>query len=367
MHLQTLQLTNFKNYESIQLDLSPTLNCFVGQNGMGKTNLLDAIYYLCMCKSHFGLTDRHLMKRGETFFRLDGGFRLNEKLETVVCKVIPRKKKTFERNKAPYATLSGHIGFFPVVMIAPDDTLMLTEGSEERRRFLDNTICQLDKVYLKHLILYNKLLSQRNKTLKRFVEERQFDATLLDTYDQQMIPPAVYINKARQNIIKQFLPLFNALYATISKEQETVNCTYASKLTEADFKVLLVESREKDRILQRTTMGIHRDDLVFKINDLPVKRLASQGQRKSYLLALKLAQYELLRQEKKQAPILLLDDIFDKLDGQRVQQLLGLLIQQKGFGQIFITDTHDHRVEQIIQQFGTDYKRFKIKNGSVKI
>ncbi len=333
---------------------------------MGKTNILDAIYYLCMCKSHFGLTDRYVMKKGETFFRLDGGFVKKDKLQKVVCKVIPRKKKVFECNKVPYAKLSEHIGLLPVVMIAPDDVQMITEGSEERRRFLDNTICQLDADYLKNLIEYNKLLSQRNKLLKQFAEQRYFDATLLDIYDQQMLKPAAYIVKKRQSTVETFLPIFQSYYATISNHQESVNCVFLSKLIETDFATLLTEQREKDKILQRSTVGIHKDDLAFTINELPLKRFASQGQRKSYLLALKLAQYELMRQQKGQTPILLLDDIFDKLDGNRVQQLLSLLIEQKGFGQIFITDTHDSRVEEIVQQFDTDYKKFRVENGSIK-
>lgn len=367
LHLQTLKLTNFKNYEAQTLQLSAKLNTFVGKNGMGKTNLLDAIYYLCMCKSHFGINDRFVVRHGASFFRLEGIFLKNEKKETIVGKVIPRKRKEVERNKLVYKRLADHIGFIPVVMIAPDDTQLAKEGSEERRRFLDNTICQMDAIYLQKLIKYNKILAQRNKLLKQFGEASVFDPLLIESYDQQLTEPATYICKKRQEIAKLFVPIFKQYYGVISGHQEEVSCIYQSKLIDTDFKTLLRQQREKDRILQRTTIGIHRDDLIFSINGFSAKRLASQGQLKSFILALKLAQYELLRQQKGVTPLLLLDDIFDKLDASRVEHLLELLIEQKEFGQVFITDTHKDRIMKIVTGFGTDFRQFEIEAGSIKL
>jgi len=368
LYLQALKLTNFKNYENQTLLLSEHLNCFVGKNGMGKTNILDAIYYLCMTKSHFKSSDRNIVRHSEDFFRLEANFFSESdntpKTSKLIVKVQPRKRKEFELNKVVYERLSEHIGQFPVVMIAPDDTLMAMEGSEERRRFLDNTLCQLDTAYLTNLMHYNKVLSQRNKTLKQFAETRTFDELLIKTYDRQLLAAANYIHQKRTDLMAVFIPIFKNYYAQISGEQEVVACEYASKLNKEKFEVLLNENLEKDRILQRTTVGVHKDDLKFIFNNIAVKQFASQGQLKSYILALKLAQYELLRQEKGAAPILLLDDIFDKLDASRVQQLLQLLIQKKEFGQIFITDTHEERVANIVSKFEMDFKKFIIESGT---
>jgi DNA replication and repair protein RecF len=343
----------------------------VGQNGMGKTNLLDAIYYMCMCKSHFKTSDKHITKHEASFFRLEANFVSGNTKETlrvdkIIAKVQARKIKEFECNKAVYERLSDHIGRFPVVMIAPDDTLMAMEGSEERRRFLDNTLCQLDNQYLTYLMHYNKVLSQRNKLLKQFAETRTFDKILVQSYDAQLLPSANYIHQKRQEWMVDFEPIFVDYYNQISGEREAVKCIYQSKLSETDFESLLSETLEKDRILQRTTMGVHKDDLKFVFNDVPVKQFASQGQLKSYILALKLAQYELLRQEKEIAPILLLDDIFDKLDESRVQHLLELLIQKKEFGQVFITDTHENRVTEIIEKFEVNFGKFIVRNGEIE-
>jgi DNA replication and repair protein RecF len=342
----------------------------VGQNGMGKTNLLDAIYYVCMCKSHFKTTDKHITKHEADFFRLEANFVSGDTKETlrvnkIIAKVQALKRKEFQSNKAVYDKLSDHIGRFPVVMIAPDDTLLAIEGSEERRRFLDNTLCQLDNQYLTHLVYYNKVLSQRNKLLKQFAETRTFDKILIKSYDVQLLPSANYIHQKREEWMTNFEPIFVDYYNQISGEQEAVKCIYQSKLSEMDFEKLLNENLVRDRILQRTTTGIHKDDLKFVFNDVPVKQFASQGQLKSYILALKLAQYELLRQEKDIAPILLLDDIFDKLDESRVQHLLELLIQKKEFGQVFITDTHENRVTEIIEKFGVSFGKFIVKNGEI--
>lgn len=363
MEITQLILTNFKNYEKESFQFSPQINCLVGRNGMGKTNLLDSIYYLCMGKSYFVPNDRYLSLHDTDFFRLEGHFQRETKSEKIVAKVIPQKKKELERNDIAYAKLSEHIGFLPVVIIIPDDTLLATEGSEARRRFLDNTICQLDPLYLKHLIQYQKVLRQRNAALKQMGESGRFQESLLEVYDLQLQAPGLYINQKRENFVEDFNPILAEMYQTISGGAERANCRYRSPLQkEPDLLELLRRHREKDRVLHRTTTGPHRDDLVFNLDDLPLKRYASQGQLKSYILALKLAQYELIKQNKNQRPLLLLDDIFDKLDHHRVDQLLALLLNGD-FGQIFITDTDQKRVSQMIESKDCNYREFLITKG----
>ncbi len=363
MFLQSLKLTQFKNYENQQLELSPQLNCFVGKNGMGKTNLLDAIYYLCMCKSALAMPDSNLVLHNKDFFRLEGLFFKAEKKYKIVGKVVPRKKKEIECNAIPYKRLIEHIGFLPVVMIVPDDTRLATEGSEDRRRFLDNTLSQIDSAYLTALVQYNRLLKQRNAALKQMGAQRNYDPALLRTYDQQMEAPAGLIYQKRKDFQFLLLPLLQEYYSVISNAQESVSCSYKSQLHDTSFADLLQEVGEKDRILQRTTAGVHRDDLLFKIGDYPLKKYASQGQLKSFVLALKLAQYEVLRKEKKEQPILLLDDIFDKLDRSRVKHLVSLLLE-RDFGQVFITDTHEDRLGTILSEFALDYCTFVVNEGS---
>lgn len=363
MEITQLILTNFKNYEKESFDFSPQINCLVGRNGMGKTNLLDAIYYLCMGKSYFVPQDRYLSLHGTDFFRLEGNFRREGKTEKIVAKVIPKKKKELERNNVAYGKLSEHVGFLPVVIIIPDDTLLATEGSEARRRFLDNTISQLDPVYLKHLIQYQKILRQRNAALKQMAESGRFQESLLEVYDLQLQGPGVYIHEKRDSFVEAFNPILADVYRTISGGAETAGCRYRSPLhKEPDLMELLRNHREKDRILHRTTSGPHRDDLVFKLDEYPLKRYASQGQLKSFILALKLAQYELIKQHKGQRPLLLLDDIFDKLDHHRVDQLLALLLEGD-FGQVFITDTDQKRVSQMIEARETNFREFLITKG----
>ena len=316
MHLEKLILTHFKNYASQSVTFSEGINCFVGLNGMGKTNLLDAIYYLCMCKSYFLSSDMDVIqltsekdvsgaiepvKRAD-FMRLEGHFQKNNRREKIVAKVQPRKKKMIEKNDVLYAGLSDHIGFLPVVMFAPDDTLLAKEGSEERRRFVDTALSQIDNQYLTNLIFYNKILEQRNALLKKKDENganvfARNEATegVLDVYDQQMNDPAQYIFEKRRAFIDIFTPVFNTIYKKISGEGEAVKIIYNSSLVGDSLTNLIKKSREKDRILQRTTVGIHKDDLMFEIDDKPLKRFGSQGQLKSFVISLKLAQYEILR------------------------------------------------------------------------
>lgn len=362
LHLTQLKLTNFKNYEWQEIACSPHINCFLGLNGMGKTNLLDAVYYACMTRSHTGVTDVHIARHEADFFRIEAHFQTDGKSEKVVAKVIPRKSKVFEYNELAYSKLSDHIGAFPVVMMAPGDTEMVTDGSEVRRRFLDNTLSQIDQGYLSALLLYNKVLQQRNAALKQFAEQRQFNAALLEVYNAQLIAPGTLIADKRRAFADTFREVLQQVYATISGGHEVVDSQYESKLNDRPLAALLAEATEKDRMLQRTTVGIHRDDLALTLDGRSVKQFASQGQLKSLALALKLTQYETLRREKNMRPLLLLDDIFDKLDKNRVQQLLELLLQQS-FGQIFITDTDEQRVREILSKLDTPFHIYHVEEG----
>jgi DNA replication and repair protein RecF len=366
LEIQTIKLLQFKNYKEESLRFSLPLICILGLNGMGKTNLLEAIYYLCMCKSSRNLTDRRLVGHEESFFRLEGVFqREGGKKETVVAKVAPGQKKEFERNGAPYERLSDHVGRFPVVFISPDDSSLIVEGSEERRRYLDNTLSQLDPDYLQALILYNRVLRQRNALLKQFQKTGKFEGALLDTYDIQMEQPARYVFEKRTAFTKELRPVFQKYYQAISSGEEKVSCTYRSALQEDDLLQLLRQSREKDRVLGRTTEGIHRDDLVLKLEGLTARRLASQGQLKSFVLALRMAQFSLLKKTKEVTPVLLLDDIFDKLDEQRVRQLLDLL-SRPPFGQVFVTDAYKHRLPDLLGRLEMEAEFFIVHHGKVK-
>lgn len=371
MHLSSLKLTNFKNYESGAFDLSPRLNCFTGLNGVGKTNVLDAVHFLCLCKSHTGLNDKHLVRHGESFFRLEGIFQKTtnnrqpatgnqQPVTNIVAKYPLGQRKEIERDGVPFTRLTDYIGQFPVVMIAPDDVTLVQDGSEDRRRFLDSTLSQISPGYLQNLLTYNALLKQRNALLKKFTEEKTFDAALLEGIDRQMPAPAQVIYEQRRRFTARFQPLFQEFYAAISAGREAVEVRYESDMEAGSLADLLQKNLDKDCFLQRTAAGPHRDDLALFMDGQPVKKFASQGQLKSFLLALRLAQYDLLRLEKGFAPILLLDDIFDKLDEQRVRQLVGLLIG-RDFGQILVTDTHRDRLEAIIASFTGDYKIFEIE------
>ena len=366
MYLSSLKLVHFKNYESQAFSLSPRLNCFTGLNGMGKTNVLDAVHFLCLCKNHTGLNDKHLVQHGAAFFRLEGEFVTADGAAPNTTKIVAKyplnQRKEMVRDGVPFVRLTDYIGLLPVVMIAPDDVALVQGGSEERRRFLDATLSQVSPGYLQNLLLYNALLKQRNALLKRFAEERSFDATLLESIDRQMPAPAQVLYNSRRRFVAEFQPLFQEFYAAISGGHESVDVVYDTDGTESDWSALWQRSLEKDRILQRTTAGPQRDDLSLMMDGQVVKKFASQGQLKSFLLALRLGQYELLRREKGFAPILLLDDIFDKLDELRVRQLLGLLIA-RDFGQVFITDTHRHRIESIVASHTGDYKVFSVENG----
>jgi len=369
MHLTSLILTQFKNYEFQRLALSPRLNCFVGANGAGKTNLLEAVYYLCMGKSYSNSPDQYAVRHGDDGSRLEGLFGFDEEATSekdhIVIKIQKRKRKVIERNGTAYERLTEHVGRYPVVIIVPDDSRLVLEGSEIRRRLLDNSLSQTDPVYLRHLVAYNRLLANRNAQLKE-LDGRQDTSGLLDIYDQQMVAPVAYMLEKRQAFIGPFTELLTEAYAAISGERESVSITYKSQLHDVPWLDLMAERREKDRVLQRTTAGIHRDDLVFTQDGHPLRRVASQGQLKSFVLSLKLAQYHLLERGTQRPPILLLDDIFDKLDSDRVRQLLELVLSS-AFGQVFITDTDPERVTALIA--GKDenaWKRFLVSDGKIE-
>lgn len=360
MFLSRLKLTQFKNYSAQEFEFSPRLNCLTGLNGVGKTNVLDAIHFLCLCRNHTGLNDRNLVLHEAGFFRLEGRFEAEGKPVKITAKYESGKRKEFARNGKTYERLSQYIGQYPVVMIAPDDVALVQEGSEDRRRFLDTTLSQISAEYLQQLLIYNALLKQRNALLRQFAEQRYFDDTLLESIDRQMPAPAALIVAERQRFVERFQPIFRQYYESISGGKEQVDALYETDLQESGLDELLKQTLEKDRILQRTTRGPHRDDLELLMNGQALKKFASQGQLKSYLLALRLAQYEVLRIEKNTAPILLLDDIFDKLDARRVSQLIALLIE-KDFGQIFITDTQRERMEAVIAPLRASCKLFEIE------
>ncbi|MBK6950398.1 MAG: DNA replication and repair protein RecF [Haliscomenobacter sp.] len=366
MFLNRLLLTQFKNYAFQDISLSPGFNCLFGHNGMGKTNLLDAVYFLCMTKSHFGLPDSSVIQWESEFMRLEGHFILQEKAEKIVAKVAPKKVKTLERQGVPYERLSDHIGLLPIVFIAPDDTELLTEGSETRRRFMDNTLSQLNPVYLRELLLYNRILLQRNALLRQMAESHKKNTALLDVYSEQLIKPGQYVFEQRKAFAAQFSEIFLDFYRIISNQAESAGIRYQSALSDHAFGGLLQQNLDKDLALQRTSAGIHRDDLECLIEGMPVKKFASQGQRKSYLIALKLAQYELLRTSKGVSPILLLDDLFDKLDPQRTAQLLELL-GGESFGQIFITDTQAARVSTLLPSLSKSYRLFEVQKGGIQL
>lgn len=364
MYIKELKLTQFKNFKESSLSFSPGINSFIGLNGSGKTNLLDSIYYLCMTKSYFNVTDRQVIKHEERFYRIDSHLDMEAKALNLVIKYQSGQKKIVEKNRIPYEKLAEHIGVLPIVMVAPDDVKLIQESGETRRKFVDNALCQEDSIYLGHLMTYNKVIKQRNATLKKLRQSNQLDKTLIGIYDDQLVEPANYIHQKRKAFLEAFLPVFKGVYLVISGGNEPVDITYKSQLNEVDYKELLDSTFEKDYYLEYTSTGIQRDDLVFKFGDKPLKKFASQGQRKSFLISLKLAQYEFLRRRKEIKPLLLLDDIFDKLDAERVARVINLL-QENTFGQVFITDTDEARITNIVKELAKPHKEFIVNQGQI--
>ena len=359
MYLQKLSLVNFKNLESQSFDFQQKINCFVGNNGVGKTNILDAIYYLSFAKSYFNSVAVQNIRHGEAFFMIEGDYILNDRNEKIVCSLKKGQKKVLKRNGKSYEKFSEHIGQLPLVIISPADRDLVTEGSDTRRKFIDGVISQQNKNYLKDLLSYNKVLSQRNALLKYFAANRTFDALNLEVYNEQLSEYGARIFEVRKRFLEKFIPIFNEKYQIISDDKETVNLVYKSQLNDFSMKDLLQQSLEKDKMLQYTSSGIHKDDLSFEIGNYSIKKFGSQGQQKSYLIALKFAQFEFIKQQSNVVPILLLDDIFDKLDESRVLQIINL-VDNDEFGQIFITDTHSERTENIVKQSNKPYQIFKL-------
>ncbi len=364
MYLKSLSLINFKNYQEAELYFSATINCFTGNNGAGKTNLLDAIHYLSLCKSYFNSIDSQQILNEADFFMLQGNFDKHERVELVSCAVKRNQKKQFRRNKKEYDRLADHIGLFPVVMITPYDISLILEGSEERRRFIDNALSQTDSQYLDQLITYNKALANRNSLLKAFRQSGHPDEDLLEIFSEKLIQLGAELYKKRQLFMEIFMPLFVNHYLFITEQAEQVSLTYISQLHVYDYTSGMLFSNQRDRLTERTNFGIHKDDLEFKIGLLPLKKFASQGQQKSFLIALKLAHYSYLKLKTGIKPILLLDDIFDKLDDRRIRQLMQMVVQDE-FGQIFVTDTNKDRVEKVFKEINREVNIISVDAGSI--
>lgn len=345
LQLDSISLVQFKNYDQASFTFGDRIVGIAGKNGVGKTNLLDAIYYGCFTKSYFARSDGQNVLRGAAGFRIEAHFTLQGEPLKVVCILRETGKKEFLVNEEPYEKLARHIGRLPCVIIAPDDIQIITGGSEERRRFLDVLLSQLDATYLQQLIDYNRVLQQRNSFLKAMAEKRSSDTSLLDVYDEQLSRSGSYVYEQRKNFLRDFIPAVQQCYRRIAGAEEQVAIAYESQLLQYSFSDLFFRSREKDILLQRTTGGIHKDDLDIRLQQQSFKQLASQGQRKSLLFALKLAEFEALKAAKGFAPLLLLDDVFEKLDEQRMHNLLGQVCVENE-GQLFITDTHQERIQQ---------------------
>lgn len=361
MILKKISLFNYKNFSEISFDLNAKINCFVGKNGVGKTNVLDAIYHLANGKSYFNPLASQNIKHNEDFYVIEGEFEKSDRHEQIICSLKRNHKKILKRNGKVYDKFSDHIGLIPIVMISPSDSNLIIEGSETRRKFMDNVISQLNNSYLQNLIKYQKIIVQRNALLKYFAVNRVFETATLSVYDEQLDILGTEIFKIRTQFISDFLPIFNQHYSNISDSAEKVSLRYESTLQHTDLLSHLSQVINKDRILQYTSVGIHKDDLQFEIDHYAIKKFGSQGQQKTFLIALKLAQFEFLKQKSGVKPILLFDDIFDKLDEDRVQKIISM-VNDDTFGQIFMTDTHSERTENIVKQTLQSYDLYLLEN-----
>lgn len=361
MVLKQLSILNYKNVVHAEVVFSPKINCFFGKNGMGKTNFLDAIYYLSFCKSHLNTPDSLIIRNNQEMCVLQGVYDCDGRTEELFCGIRHKQKKQFKRNKKEYKRLSEHIGLLPLVMISPADTELIQGGSEERRRFLDLIISQQDKNYLHALVQYNKTLLQRNMLLK----EQTRDASLFDVLEMQLALHGEQIFLKRKQLIERLIPLFNQIHQQICHSAESVNLEYISQLTDASLDEKLRMNRERDGLIGYTTVGIHKDELEMKLDRALIRHVGSQGQQKTYLIALKLAQYSLLVQHGATTPLLLLDDIFDKLDAERVAQIIRLVGEEQ-FGQIFITDTNRKYLDKILEAMNPYFAMFEVEQGYIK-
>jgi DNA replication and repair protein RecF len=366
MYLKKLTLTNFKNYELEELEFSPKINCFVGNNGVGKTNILDAIHYLSLTKSFFNSVDGISIKHGEEYFIIQGVFSRGEEEDSIYCAFQRSKQKLLKRNGKEYQKLSDHVGRYPVVMISPADSSLIVEGSEERRKFLNKIVSQYSAEYLDSVLRYGKALQQRNKLLKDQNSSGKPDSDMVSIWDDQLVRHGEFIYSERSTLVEELIPVFQEYYEKISGGKERVKLSYNSHLEGADFRDALANALPKDRILEYTTIGVHKDDLLLEMDGFPVKALGSQGQPKSYLVALKLSKFEYIQRKAGFPPILLLDDIFDKFDADRVEQIIKLVGNHR-FGQIFITDTHQSRLQEILSSHDIDFRLFRISDGKIEV
>lgn len=364
MQIKELQIVQFKNYQEAEISFYEGVNCFVGPNGSGKTNVLDAIYYLSMCRSYLNPIDSQNILFDQPFFMLQSLWIKDHQEVDIYCGVKKGHKKIFKRNKAEYEKLAEHIGAFPVVMISPYDRNLITEGSEFRRKWIDGIISQFDRRYLDDLMRYNRVLDQRNALLKNNVKNGFFDRESFEVWDVQLVEIGERIAMKRQEFLLDFIPIFQQYYSELGAEAESVYLIYKSQITEGGFLNLLNQATERDRYMGYTSVGIHKDDLIFELNGHPIKKFGSQGQQKSYLIALRLAQYEWLKRNLNQNPILLLDDIFDKLDNSRVGKLMQM-VSDHAFGQVIVTDTDELRVKTIFDGIGEPFRLFRVETGKI--
>ena len=360
MYLEKISLLNFKNIAQEELSFCPGINCLVGDNGAGKTNVVDAVYYLSMCKSSLQMTDGQSIRHGADFFLVEGRYSSDaRRREQVVCSFSRKGGKVLKRNGKEYDRLADHVGLIPAVIVSPADSALISDAADERRRYLNTFISQLDRAYLTALMRYNAVLAERNRLLKM-----QPDETMLAIYDRQLVEHGNRIHARRREFAARLQPLVAEYYRRLSDDREQVELLYRSELNERPFEEVLRDARQKDLVNEFTTAGIHRDDLTLRIGGYPLRKYGSQGQQKSFLIALKLAQYAIVAAEKGERPILLLDDLFDKLDAGRVEQLIRL-VADDAFGQIFITDCNPTRLRTILDRAGGSYTLFTVSNGTI--
>jgi len=360
MRIDSLSILNYKNICEAELTFSPKINCFIGNNGMGKTNILDAVYFLSFCKSFSNAIDSQNIQHEADFFMLNGKYTVNDSAEEIYCGMKRKQKKQFKRNKKEYERLADHIGLLPLVIVSPDDAFLISEGSDERRKFVDGVLSQFNHNYLHQLIQYNNALRQRNALLK---VEQKIDVSLFEIWEEQMVIYGTYIYEQRKDFLNKFVPIFRDIYHRISGGHEEINLLYQSQYENGNIKDRMVQTRERDLMLGYSTQGIHKDELEMQLDGFPIKRVGSQGQNKTYLVSLKLAQHFFLQQAYKFPPILLLDDIFDKLDSNRVERILQM-VSGENFGQIFITDTNREHLDSILSTLNQDTRIFSVSNGN---
>lgn len=366
MYLKNLTVANFKNIHETVINFSPRLNCFIGDNGAGKTNILDALYYLSFTKSFFNIVDQMNVNHNENWFLLKGLYERYGIDEQIICSFQDGQKKQVKRNNKVYRRMADHIGLLPLVMVSPNDSVLILGGSDERRKFMDSVISQFDTAYLEDLIRYNRILLHRNNMLKQSAQGIHIDFDMLEVYDEQLVESGTRIYNQRKSFINDLNPVFQKYYTSISKGAESVSLVYQSDLVKKEFENSLKDSFPRDKVAQYTTVGIHKDDLILTLGNYPIKKLGSQGQQKTYLVALKLAQFEFISHVAGIKPILLLDDIFDKLDKHRVEQIVKMATGEQ-FGQIFITDTNREHLDTILQSVTSDYRLYKVNNGEIHI